>query len=250
MAPFVFALLAIGAVIAIVLAFKLLRGILRWIFRPKRGKRNICSQCASAIPKGTKFCEVCGTISDAASNHGEPPPLREPSTTSLEKEGSEALTADEVPVPDGNPAPDEESSTAPESLHQTVLEALDHAFGLDGLQYSDDGVATFGLDGMALQIRVEENPLQVAVFAPLLENVPLSMDLLQTANDLNSRTSVPGRVFWDENTLAILAFVAADPFIPSHLSNVCKRIRVFADAVDEELKATFVPTVDAEGGTH
>lgn len=167
------------------------------------------------------------------------------SGTTLRNVVAEALlAAGHAPTPDGHPtapslpALQAEAPLAATAIVEQLLAMFRRVSGAEAIELDPDGDIPLRYGSTMVFVRVFAEPPIVRVFSPLLTDVGLGLDLLETVNRLNDEYFFVKFSVSDGAVVAAMDLFAR-PLVEQHVLEACGVIGETADQVDEQLQDAF-----------
>jgi len=123
-------------------------------------------------------------------------------------------------------------------IARRLLAIVREIIGINALDYDEDGDIGISFGGTATFLRLVGNPPYVRLYAPLLQEVRESPELLARLNKLNANTGHM-RFFVSDETIFTVADVPAAPLDYAHLTTALGRFCEIANGMDKLLDAEF-----------
>ena len=124
-------------------------------------------------------------------------------------------------------------------LNRRLEEALKSFLGLDSLVRDADGDIPVRVGSALMFVRaVPGTPPLVQLFAHVLDDVDLTLPLLEAINDINRRILF-GRIFWAHRAVIVAMEITGVGLEPEQVSFACVQLGSLADHLDNELAARF-----------
>lgn len=138
---------------------------------------------------------------------------------------------------DPAPAP----SQALAGLNRRLEDALKAFLGLEDLVRDADGDIPVRIGSALMYVRVlPGTPPLVQLFAHVLEDVDLTLPLLEALNDVNRRILF-GRIFWGHRRVVVAMELTGVGLAPEQVAFACMQLGNLADHLDNELRERFGP---------
>jgi hypothetical protein len=124
-------------------------------------------------------------------------------------------------------------------LNRRLEDALKAFLGLDDLIRDADGDIPVRVGSALMFVRaVPGTPPLVQLFAHVLDDVDLTLPLLEAINDTNRRILF-GRIFWAHRVVIVAMEITGVALEPEQVSFACVQLGILADHLDDELAARF-----------
>jgi hypothetical protein len=124
-------------------------------------------------------------------------------------------------------------------LNRRLEEALKAFLGIDILIRDADGDIPVRVGSALMFVRaVPGTPPLVQLFAHVLDDVDLTLPLLEAINDINRRILF-GRIFWAHRAVIVAMEITGVRLEPEQVSFACVQLGSLADHLDNELAARF-----------
>ncbi len=124
-------------------------------------------------------------------------------------------------------------------LNRRLEDALKSFLGLDDLIRDADGDIPVRVGSALMFVRaVPGTPPLVQLFAHVLDDVDLTLPLLEAINDVNRRILF-GRIFWAHRAVVVAMEITGVGLEPEQVSFACVQLGSLADHLDNELAARF-----------
>jgi hypothetical protein len=132
-------------------------------------------------------------------------------------------------------------SPALAGLNRRLEDALKAFLGLDDLVRDADGDIPVRVGSALIWVRVlHGTPPLVQLFAHVLEDVDLTLPLLEAMNDINRRILF-GRIFWGHRRVVVAMELTGVGLVPEQVGFACVQLGNLADHLDDELRERFGP---------
>lgn len=128
----------------------------------------------------------------------------------------------------------------PEQLRAQVAATLQALLQTDELLIDEDGDIPLGWGSVTVYVHVLDDAPVVRCWAVVLDGVTLTTALRDAINEIN-RTRWLVKALWADGLVVLTADVFASPYVGDHVVNVLRALADTADALDDELAATFPP---------
>jgi len=126
-------------------------------------------------------------------------------------------------------------------LNRRLEEALKSFLGLPDLIRDADGDIPVRVGSVLMYVRaVAGTPPLVQLFAPVLDEVDLTLPLLEAINEINRRILF-GRLFWGHRGVIVAMELTGVGLTPEQVAFACVQLGTLADHLDDELSARFGP---------
>jgi hypothetical protein len=126
-------------------------------------------------------------------------------------------------------------------LNRRLEDALKSFLGLPDLIRDADGDIPVRVGSVLMYVRaVAGTPPLVQLFAPVLDDVELTLPLLEAINEVNRRV-VFGRLFWGHRGVIVAMELTGVGLTPEQVSFACVQLGNLADALGTELAERFGP---------
>jgi hypothetical protein len=126
-------------------------------------------------------------------------------------------------------------------LNIRVEEALRAFLGLPELIRDADGDIPVRVGSALIYVRaVSGTPPLVQLFSPVLDDVELTLPLLEALNDINQRILF-GRIFWGHRGVVVAMELTGVGLTNAQVAFACVQLGNLADHLDDELAARFGP---------
>ncbi len=133
------------------------------------------------------------------------------------------------------------SSPALAALDRRLEEALRAFLGLADLIRDNDGDIPVRVGSALMYVRaVAGTPPLVQLFAPILDEVELTLPLLEALNEINRRILF-GRVFWGHRGVIVAMELTGVGLASEQVAFACVQLGTLADHLDDELAVRFGP---------
>jgi hypothetical protein len=93
---------------------------------------------------------------------------------------------------------------------------------------------------------VSGTPPLVQLFSPVLDDVELTLPLLEALNDINQRILF-GRIFWGHRGVVVAMELTGVGLTNAQVAFACVQLGNLADHLDDELAARFGPRHTSRG---
>lgn len=128
------------------------------------------------------------------------------------------------------------------ALNRRLEDALKSFLGLPDLIRDADGDIPVRVGSVLMYVRaVVGTPPLVQLFAPILDEVELSLALLEAINDVNRRI-VFGRLFWGHRGVIVAMELTGVGLTPEQVAFACVQLGNLADHLDNEFALRFGPS--------
>jgi len=127
------------------------------------------------------------------------------------------------------------------ALNRKLEEALKSFLGIPDLIRDADGDIPVRVGSVLMYVRaVAGTPPLVQLFAPVLDDVELTLPLLEAMNEVNRRVLF-GRLFWGHRGVIVAMELTGVGLMPEQVGFACVQLGNLADALDTELSERFGP---------
>jgi hypothetical protein len=141
----------------------------------------------------------------------------------------------------GQRDPAADPSPALAGLSRRLEDALKSFLGLEALVRDADGDIPVRIGSALMYVRVlPGTPPLVQLFAHVLEDVDLTLPLLEALNDINRRILF-GRMFWGHRRVVVAMELTGVGLAPEQVAFACMQLGNLADHLDNELRERFGP---------
>ena len=124
-------------------------------------------------------------------------------------------------------------------LNRRLEDALKAFLGIDNLIRDADGDIPVRVGSALMFVRaVPGTPPLVQLFAHVLDDVDLTLPLLEAINDINRRILF-GRIFWAHRAVVVAMEITGVGLEPEQVSFACVQLGSLADHLDNELSERF-----------
>ncbi len=155
------------------------------------------------------------------------------------------IRAERLPKTRGEAEP-EGPMPALAGLNRRLEDALKAFLGLPELIRDRDGDIPVRVGSALMYVRaVAGTPPLVQLFATVLDEVDLTLPLLEALNDINRRILF-GRIFWGHRGLTVAMEITGVGLSPEQVAFACVQLGNLADHLDTELRQRFGPP-DGDG---
>lgn len=138
-------------------------------------------------------------------------------------------------------APERGPAPALAGLNRHLEDALKAFLGLDDLIRDVDGDIPVRIGSALMYVRALPGaPPLVQLFAHVLEDVDLTLPLLETLNEVNRRILF-GRIFWGHRRVVVTMELTGVGLTPEQVAFACMQLGNLADHLDTELRERFGP---------
>ena len=129
-------------------------------------------------------------------------------------------------------------------LNRRLEDALKAFLGLSELIRDDDGDIPVRVGSVLMYVRaVAGTPPLVQLFASVLDDVDLTLPLLEALNDVNRRILF-GRMLWKHRAVIVAMELTGVGLTPEQVAFACVQLGNLADHLDDELRERFGPPVE------
>jgi len=126
-------------------------------------------------------------------------------------------------------------------LNRKLEDAIKSFLGLPDLIRDADGDIPVRVGSVLMYVRaVAGTPPLVQLFAPVLDDVELTLPLLEAINEVNRRVLF-GRLFWGHRGVIVAMELTGVGLTPEQVAFACVQLGNLADALDTELADRFGP---------
>lgn len=130
-------------------------------------------------------------------------------------------------------------------LNGRLEDAIKAFLGLPELIRDTDGDIPVRVGSVLMYVRaVAGTPPLVQLFATVLDDVDLTLPLLEALNDINRRILF-GRIFWGHRGVTVAMELTGVELAPEQVAFACMQLGNLADHLDDELRQRFGPSGDA-----
>jgi len=123
-----------------------------------------------------------------------------------------------LPLPREVEAPVEEEGGETATVPDALASALQHACDEEGVTRHSPLHWTLSVDGITLQVLLEEALPIARIVAPLFPAANLEGDVLEILNDINAHRLAYGYVYQRDGEVRYATEVLLDPFTPAHVA--------------------------------